>query len=694
MEPLAPLKPQRLNRATSFGQLHPYMPGQSGMPGAPYTKGRLPSSIAVPGTSSRVGSAQPDCGARQRKCSSTGSGNHSGRSRAQVLDASSEVGEHLALVSAALRSRHPKCLEVALQEASGVRYLRALSVLRRSSSMPAMCRHELECAVATRLVRARTVLGDWKGGVRKISEVRQLGDADRLREALTRWHFAEDEPEVAGAYADLARWEASGPEALPPAVPSTQRAVPSMQRGPVEKDGHGTRRRSKRASVASGVAPVQKFSADKKSRAESSAPKVGKCSDVSEESSMRRQAQLCALRSASGCGSGSERRPDGSLLEEAVSAWEFEAEHEDVVAASRLLEEYRTLVHSLQQWLVEEPPRIAELRGAVEGWPFANNPPCLDEARHILAAHGDAAPGPRLDCNSTPSGCAEAEARRDTDSLLGFESDGQAAEVTDGGRTREDNSTCREEAVRSTAVASDAALDAEAGGPDGQGGQPYTAEPSCSDGFEADDDPPDANTAAVAQTPAASDRPDAAGTAQAESGAAAPSPRGLPASAEAGEGSEPDEEFEDGFEPEDEASFEPGSEEGSPKAPGEGGGPGDAEGYPSDEEGEYGAAEEGDFESADGASNAEGTDDEAGFEPDGPGAAAAPADQNADEAVYDEGFEREHVDDLAGKGDGGVEPEDEFEDSFEPDDTAEAPAAAMDGDGSYDFDSDDDAVET
>jgi len=82
-------------------------------------------------------------------------------------EAAAIVCAHLSKVNACLRDAEPQRLEEALRAASGNQYLRTISALRRSRSVSGLQRHALEAALASHMVKARTILSDWKPGVEK-----------------------------------------------------------------------------------------------------------------------------------------------------------------------------------------------------------------------------------------------------------------------------------------------------------------------------------------------------------------------------------------------------------------------------------------------------------------------------------------------------------------------------------------------
>eukprot|EP00418_Pyrodinium_bahamense_P084556 CAMPEP_0179050938 /NCGR_PEP_ID=MMETSP0796-20121207/20990_1 /TAXON_ID=73915 /ORGANISM="Pyrodinium bahamense, Strain pbaha01" /LENGTH=499 /DNA_ID=CAMNT_0020747469 /DNA_START=70 /DNA_END=1565 /DNA_ORIENTATION=+ len=104
-------------------------------------------------------------------------------------EAAAIVCSHLSSVNACLRSLEPRQLEDALREANGQNYLRTIAALRRSRSVTGVQRHALESALATHIIKARTILRDWKPGThRDISAKRQSRSTKGLHASAEASH--------------------------------------------------------------------------------------------------------------------------------------------------------------------------------------------------------------------------------------------------------------------------------------------------------------------------------------------------------------------------------------------------------------------------------------------------------------------------------------------------------------------------
>lgn len=92
----------------------------------------------------------------------------------------------------------PQGLDRALRIACGTRYLRLATRLRHCKSEPTEKTVALEVAMASHLVRARTLLERWGKALVDIERAHHYRNADQLVSLLKQWRFESTEPQVDG----------------------------------------------------------------------------------------------------------------------------------------------------------------------------------------------------------------------------------------------------------------------------------------------------------------------------------------------------------------------------------------------------------------------------------------------------------------------------------------------------------------
>eukprot|EP00927_Polykrikos_kofoidii_P040235 TRINITY_DN34430_c0_g1_i1.p1 TRINITY_DN34430_c0_g1~~TRINITY_DN34430_c0_g1_i1.p1 ORF type:complete len:1612 (+),score=231.98 TRINITY_DN34430_c0_g1_i1:90-4925(+) len=324
---------------------------------------------------------------------------------AQTSQAAHRVHECLDSVEAALQSRSPSRLDLALRANSGGRFIKTQKAVRKCDSIPILHRHALECALSSQLVQARTVKREWERGVDAIHLARANRDPETLRITLEAWQFAKDDELVVASMADIARWKTME-EALQPILRDTliTRDVKALQvamaelrvDGPFcftgqheaedmlrcyELQSRSLRRAVKSAKSKNILAAInvwQFHEADESIQA-------------ARDALRQRDMQLEALRSATAPATvGAGAQVDSSYLERAINDWKFEPEQAELTAAVALLEQ-RSQAQALLTKLAEmQPPDLVAIRDAIDAWPFSRTPEACaeyDRAAGILEAH-------------------------------------------------------------------------------------------------------------------------------------------------------------------------------------------------------------------------------------------------------------------------------------------------------------------
>jgi len=287
-------------------------------------------------------------------------------------------------IKAPLLSKHPKRLEVALRDAHGAPYLRTVRRIRRSTSLKATDRHALETDLAARLVRARAVLGQWQGGVREIQEARMMRDPARLREALDRWSFAEDDPEIADARADLERWQTLS-VTLPTLLKQAMDNQDMQQLKEVVNELASAPHDIKGSTGA--IELLEKYEAH--CRALDEATSAGNTRSIRQQLAawQFRETDPPVLRAKAALQEKEEQseilrvaidRQDGVALQEAVRQWRFEKDEQCFKTAKELYDRYERAVAELERLRKESIGfALSELSKAIAAWEFTRDDPKL-----------------------------------------------------------------------------------------------------------------------------------------------------------------------------------------------------------------------------------------------------------------------------------------------------------------------------
>jgi hypothetical protein len=306
------------------------------------------------------------------------------------------VRTHLSPVEDALLSRNTSSLAKAVEDAAnGQKYLKTVSVVRRSRSVPAMQRHALEAALASHIVRAKVELDRWHTGVQEIRELRRMRNPDKLTATLANWQFAEDDPVVLQAREDLERWryiEEQMPDILKKAVEENDIDVirnslkelsmsgPFTVEGAREARGmlkrYDTQANKLKEAVAQRNCEVIKSILAHWDFPEDAVVEEGEATIELREEQLRDLKMVVAFE-----------RINGKKLAAAVSAWEFENDNEHFRHAVEVLQGFRMESDAMEEILRQEPVNLLQLRIAMDTWSFATDPEScgvLHEAVTIL----------------------------------------------------------------------------------------------------------------------------------------------------------------------------------------------------------------------------------------------------------------------------------------------------------------------
>jgi len=286
-------------------------------------------------------------------------------------------------------------LEGALRQLNGLQHLRVVHTVRWSTVMRAEDRHAVEMELAARLVRVRAVLGKWKSGMKEIGAARAARDAGKLSSVLEKWGFAEDEPLIAQARADLARWQdlattlpvvlreaierrdvaqirttmcrinASGPQG----VEGVDEAKKILVRYDVQARGLNDARASGSAKAIKDALRTWKFDQDDSNVLEARA------------TLQRREDQKAALRAALA-------NLDGAQLQRSVDEWRFEKDDGDFLQARTALQRYMKVAKEVEN-MAQTPANLQTLGDVVNNWEFAHDDPVLQGARGQIVAFED-----------------------------------------------------------------------------------------------------------------------------------------------------------------------------------------------------------------------------------------------------------------------------------------------------------------
>jgi len=299
-------------------------------------------------------------------------------------------------VDLSVKSRFPQRLEAALREAHGAEYLRTIRLVRHGDGLHSSDRHALEVEMSSRLVRARAMLGKWKAGMDEIRAAVRSRDVEGLGAALSKWEFSEEDEEIAGAKADLERWQRLA-QSLPAVLREAldRRDVEAIREtmaelssgGPAGIEGsaeaerilarYDLQARSIDDAIAKGSAKaiqiaLQTWEFD---REDAHPTKARNALD-------RRRQQKVALRAA-------VESMDGPRLQYAVEDWDFERHDEDFTAAAILLNRYAAAARELYRLARDQD--LAGLGSALATWEFVQDDPAISVAKGCIESHKAAA---------------------------------------------------------------------------------------------------------------------------------------------------------------------------------------------------------------------------------------------------------------------------------------------------------------
>lgn len=300
-------------------------------------------------------------------------------------------------VDQCMRMKNPEKLEAALKGAHGATYLRAVHTVRRSVSLDPEDRHSIEMEMAARLVKARAVLGKWKGLLDEIKKAHKDREVDNLSTALSRWNLVEDIEDVINAREDLARWQ------------DMVKAIPLVIKDAIQRKDIQKLRKVIAETKAEGPAFVESIDAAQKlierytiqARVLDNAVAEGKSASIqasldswefsrddthavqARAALVRREQQKQTLRQGV-----RDRQAPALLL--AVHRWTFDANDEDLVAAKAMLQRRDAAAAELDR-LMAPPADLQQLGNALQLWQFSEDDPAVIRATKCLDEHEQAA---------------------------------------------------------------------------------------------------------------------------------------------------------------------------------------------------------------------------------------------------------------------------------------------------------------
>ena len=291
------------------------------------------------------------------------------------------VQDHILAVEECVARRRPTRLQqTLLSELGGTKNLKMLATVRRSRAISHTDKLALEQAIANQIVKAKTTLGRWQQGLREIEQARRRQNAAVLEELLEHWRFADDEPTVAGACEDLARWKEEEAGQLPSLLEAMEMKDMKRVRAQARRLSAAGAGGEAQAPLEEAQALLRKHQAVARALKDALAAKDGpkiqealaawefgqadRLVESAREALKCREGQLKALRAASRPEEGA--RLDLELLEAACNAWEFGKGEPAYVTAADTLEKEHKVRSSLGG--VSREDKARSCLAAADGW--------------------------------------------------------------------------------------------------------------------------------------------------------------------------------------------------------------------------------------------------------------------------------------------------------------------------------------
>eukprot|EP00927_Polykrikos_kofoidii_P046011 TRINITY_DN40196_c0_g1_i1.p1 TRINITY_DN40196_c0_g1~~TRINITY_DN40196_c0_g1_i1.p1 ORF type:complete len:1688 (-),score=308.77 TRINITY_DN40196_c0_g1_i1:309-5372(-) len=295
-------------------------------------------------------------------------------------------------VEASVMARNAERLTTAVKVAHGGDYLKTVKIVRRSTSLRPVERNELEMEMAARLVRARAVLAKWAAGLREVQAARKARDIDKLEEVLTRWGFAEEDPEIVSARQDLHQWR-SVAATLPILLEEAMRLkdVAKLKEGIGKVHGSGPATVKGLELARKVVGRYQRetkrlHEAVRSGNAEQIEAKLlcwrfhGDDHTVHDARQTLQERENLKAKLKAAC-----EELDGPLMQQLVDCWRFETTDEDFKQAQVILVRHTTMSATLRRAIQRQD--LPELAKSLSSWDFARNEPFVHEAEKLLLRH-------------------------------------------------------------------------------------------------------------------------------------------------------------------------------------------------------------------------------------------------------------------------------------------------------------------